>query len=148
MTAAAAAVVAGVRWQGKDDEAVGGRLVPSASPVRVSFMEKDTMQRAAHFVADHDLFRVERRPSGVPYLVSLIGAPPPAATPRPVLVLTGVLGGPPWQGVVEGIPGTQGGVLVLPGSVVNGYKIKAVSESTAIVEGQDTSWTLTLKRGW
>ena len=144
------AVLATYRWHWYGADRDSPVVLAEATPVRVSFLEDDTLVAAAAATVQRDLFRLERRPSGVPYVVNALAvtAPTEPAAPRPVLSLTGVIGGPPWQGVVNGIPGTEGSVLVQVGSVVNGFTVKAVAESTAVIVGPDTTWTLTLKRGW
>lgn len=115
-----------------------------AEPVLV---DGDSLDEASVHVVEHDPFRFARRPSDVPYAPGIELAPLPAA-PKPVLVLTGILGGPPWQGVVEGFPGASGSTVVQEGQVVGDLRVARVSADQVIVEGADTTWTLAVRRAW
>jgi hypothetical protein len=66
--------------------------------------------------------------------------------PKPRLVLRGVLGGPPWEAVLEGIPGREGSVVVRTGEVIGGLTIRAIRNNAVFVQGMDTTWTLTMGR--
>jgi hypothetical protein len=100
------------------------------------------------FVA-RDPFRLERKPSGVPYGPSLDGAPPPPPRPpRPTLVVAGIVGGPPWEALLEGIPGREGSALVRRGDTLSGLRVRSITRDTVRITGMDTTWTLTVRRAW
>lgn len=102
-------------------------------------------------VADHDPFRLERHPSPIPYKAELEGVAPPAAPPKPpkpVLVLSGILGGPPWEALIEGIPGHEGSTVVREGQVISGFTVRSVRRDSVIIRSADTTWRLGLKRSW
>ncbi len=106
----------------------------------------DLGDRVLRIVAG-DPFRLERKPSSVPF-----GAPPSvgAQSARPVRVAPTVSGliGPPWRAVLEGIPGRAGGVLVASGDTVGGYRILRVRSNSVEVQAPDTLWRLTVRRTW
>jgi hypothetical protein len=106
---------------------------------------------AAAATRRRDPFRLERRPTSVRYdpWAPLVPAGPAAPAPsRPALALVGLLGGPPWHALVEGIPGREGGVLMQLGEEVNGIRFRALRGDTVLVSGLDTTWTLTPRRAW
>ena len=98
-----------------------------------------------------DPFRLERQPADVRYNpwepVAVAAAPAPAPV-RPPLALAGLVGGPPWNALVEGIPGREGGVLLQLGDSANGVRFTALRGDTVVLSGFDTTWTLTARRAW
>jgi len=101
--------------------------------------------------AAHDPFRILRHPSPLPYRPELEGiapAPPPPKPPNPVLTLAGVLGGPPWEALLEGVPDHATAVVVREGDRLGGLLIKAVTRDSVIIQSKDTTWHLVIKRGW
>jgi len=100
-------------------------------------------------VVDVDPFRAARHPSPVAYRPDLEGAPPPPPRPpHPVLLLTGIIGGPPWQAVLEGVPGQEGSIVARRGDVFGSLVVRAVKRDTVIVTGMDTTWKLTVRTAW
>jgi hypothetical protein len=65
---------------------------------------------------------------------------------RPTLVLRGIIGGPPWQAIVDGIPGQSAGAIVRQGMAFDAITIRTVTRDTVFVQSPDTSWKLTLAR--
>ena len=97
-------------------------------------------------------FRLDRSPAPVRYAAAPVPGlpmqpPPPPAPPGPVLVLAGVVG-PPWQALIEGIPGRSGAVVVRAGDRVEDLRVLSVTRDRAVIQGTDTTWRLTLKRTW
>lgn len=125
------------------------RAMPSAATAPV-FVDADSLRAAASSAVSRDPFRLERRPSAVAYLAGLAQeAPsPPSAPPRPALLLAGIMGGPPWTAVVDGIPGASGSTVVRQGQVVVSLRVRRVTRDLVIIEGADTTWTLRLARPW
>lgn len=72
----------------------------------------------------------------------------PEAVSRPALILSGVLGGPPWEALIEGVPGREGSILVRPGDSIADLRIRHIAWDTMVVERADSSWTITMKRAW
>jgi hypothetical protein len=63
-------------------------------------------------------------------------------------VLRGIIGGPPWSAILEGIPGREGSVVLRRGDTIAALRVRAVRRDTVVVEGADTTWRLTVKRTW
>jgi hypothetical protein len=104
---------------------------------------------AAELLVARDPFRLERRPAAVAYNPGVENsAPPPPRPARPTLVVTGIIGGPPWEAVLEGIPGRQGSVLVRRGDTLAGLRVRAVGKDSVRIVGMDTTWILTIRRTW
>ena len=117
------------------------------TPRAVTLADPKTISVGSELIASRNPFRLDRRPAMVRF-----GAAPqptrPGSTPRPLaLVLTGTFG-PPWQGVIEGIPGKQGPVLVREGEAFGELRIRSVRRDTVVVQGADTVWKLTVRRPW
>jgi hypothetical protein len=70
----------------------------------------------------------------------------PPAPPKPRLVLRGIVGGPPWDAIVDGIPNREGSYVVRSGDSVSGLKIRSVRADRVTIRGMDTTWILTLGR--
>lgn len=129
-------------------EAQPAPVMPRAAEEPV-MVDSDSLDEAAVYAVEHDPFRLERRPSEVPYAPGIESAPPiPPAPAKPALVLTGIMGGPPWQGIVEGFPGTTGSTVVRPGQLVGQLRVARVTRELVVVEGTDTTWTLRVRRTW
>ena len=113
-------------------------------------IDPDSIARAAAYIVANNPFRLSRQPATVAYSPALEGlAPPPAVRPpRPALVLRGIVGGPPWSAILEGIPGRDGSVMARRGDSLGTLIVRAVGRDTVIIKGADTTWRLTLKRPW
>lgn len=76
------------------------------------------------------------------------GAPAvePAAAPmaRPTLVLRGIVGGPPWTAIIDGLPGQAAGTLAREGSIFDKLLVRTVTAAGVVVQAPDTTWQLTL----
>jgi hypothetical protein len=109
----------------------------------------DALDSAVGEIADRNLFRPERTRAEEQVAATAPG-PTAMAVPsnKPHLVLKGVLGGPPWDAVVEGIPGREGAVVIRVGESVAGVSVRAIRRDTAYVRGFDTTWALPLTRTW
>ncbi|MDB4913989.1 MAG: hypothetical protein JWM95_1633 [Gemmatimonadetes bacterium] len=110
----------------------------------------DSLEAAMAVVARHNLFRSDRMAADVSTL-STPNMPMPMNAPmsnRPRLQLRGILGGPPWDALVEGIPGHDGAVVIRVGQSLSGITVKAVRHDSAFVAGFDTTWALSLRRTW
>ena len=122
-------------------EGTGRLSTASTSP------ESGALTTLAARIVARDPFRLERKPSSVAF-----GATPPAAVPvdpsrRPRLLLSGV-SGPPWQAVLEGIPGREGSVVVRVGDVFGELRVRSIRRDTVVVQGADTTWKLTVRKVW
>ena len=100
-------------------------------------------------LVDADPFRAARHPSPVEYRAELVGAPPPPPRQaKPALSLTGIIGGPPWSAVLDGVPGRQGSTVVQQGDTLGGLKVRSLKRDTVVITGMDTTWRLIVRRAW
>ena len=105
----------------------------------------DTRDEVRRILAG-DLFRRERealQPSAVLAPEQLTSKAP--SQPKPRLSLNGLVGGPPWEAIVEGLPGHEGSYVVRAGDSVGGLKIRSVRHDGATIRGMDTTWVLKLE---
>jgi len=112
-------------------------ILTAAAEPRV--LDADSIAQAVAYVVANDPFRLSRHPATVAY------SPAPVRPPRPNLVLRGIVGGPPWGAILEGIPGRDGNVLVRRGDSLGTLVVRAVGRDTVIIKGVDTTWRLTVK---
>ncbi len=99
-------------------------------------------------IGARDPFRLERRPADVRYgaaprIEAMVQRPP-----RPALVLQGILGGPPWRAVVEGLPGRTGGTVLAEGDSVGPLAVRLVTRDSIVIAGMDTTWVLRIRETW
>jgi len=97
-----------------------------------------------------DPFRLDRKPADVRYnpWEPVAVVPPVAKPPKPPLALAGLLGGPPWNALIEGVPGRETGLLIQLGDSANGVRFVALRGDTVVLAGFDTTWSLTARRPW
>jgi hypothetical protein len=119
-----------------------------AAPIIRAELDADVLDAAAQSVIDGNPFRLSRLPSDIAFSrTPPIGTVVPAVGIRPVLVLKGIVGGPPWQAVLDGIPGAPPGTVVKTGSTFDKLIVRSVTRDTVMVQGPDTTWRLTLRKG-
>ena len=133
------------------------RLWAAASPAVLSMIAvaparptPDSLEAAVDEIADRNLFRPERasaekQQNAQPMMPMAMPQPPSA---KPHLVLRGVLGGPPWDAIIEGVPGREGSVVLRAGQSLGGITVRAVRRDTTYARGFDTTWVLTMARTW
>jgi hypothetical protein len=147
----ALAALAAIGWRRGVPEAPVSRHVLLTAPRALRHIDPDSLSAAASAVAAGDPFRLDRHPATVAYRPELDGTPPPSPPPKPphpVLALAGIVGGPPWEALLSGVPGRDGTVLVRKGDTLGDLKVRAVGRDTVVVQGADTTWKLTLVRPW
>ncbi|MBA3889832.1 MAG: hypothetical protein H0X64_04815 [Gemmatimonadaceae bacterium] len=110
--------------------------------LRVQQPDGDSLTKAVAIITDGDLFRIHR---GDQAPVTGFTAPPAPSAPRPQLALRGLVGGPPWEVLVDGIPGRQGTTVLRVGEEASGVTVTSVRRGTVVAKGYDTTWTLTLR---
>ncbi len=116
-------------------------------------MDTSVVREAARTLRDSNPFRLTRRPSLVAFGTAaqeVEVVPEVTETPvfRPQLRLGGILGGPPWSAIIEGIPGREPGILLMPDEEYEGYRLEEVRPDTVIVSAPDTTYTLVIARPW
>jgi hypothetical protein len=92
-------------------------------------------------------FRAARRPAAMPFdpTVSIKQTVSAAASPRPVLTLSGVVWGIEPAAVVEGLPGVERPRVLRRGEAVGGIKVTRIERDRVGLAGLDTIWTLRVK---
>jgi hypothetical protein len=142
-------VAAGIQWQrvpnaGSSDRGSVASLHPFGPPVPT-----DSLADAADAIVTNDPFRLSNSPASTRYDPAADGASAGsvAAIPqtRPTLVLKAIVGGPPWQAVIDGIPGQSPGTLARAGSKFDRLTVRAVTRDSVIVQGADTTWVLSFR---
>ena len=93
-----------------------------------------------------DPFRLSKAPSMVRY-AAVVDAqtqplPSPSREPLPVLTLRAVAGGPPWQALIEGLPGQPRAVIVRSGNTFEQVTIRAIARDSVVVHSADSTWSL------
>jgi hypothetical protein len=133
------------------------QLWAAASPTLLSVVAvvparpaPDALESAVEEITENNLFRPERasaeqHKSAQPEMPMAMPQPPSS---KPHLVLRGVLGGPPWDAIIEGIPGREGSAVLRTGQSLGGITVRAVRRDTAYARGFDTTWVLPLARSW
>jgi hypothetical protein len=105
---------------------------------------------ATQSIIEANPFRLSRAPSNVAFGITPAARPTVAAAPRAIfnLTLRGIIGGPPWQALVEGIPGRDAATVVKSGDRYGELLFRAVRRDTVVVKSADSTWRLTLARAW
>lgn len=98
-------------------------------------------------------FRLDRRPAAVPFGATSqdedgIEYHPEPEEEQSAPVLRGILGGPPWEALLEGVGGREGSVLVRAGDVIGTLRVRSVGRDTVVVQDAETTWRLTLGDPW
>ncbi len=148
-TSVCASGAAWLRWQqlgtaGIPDRIAVARLRGLAAPIPA-----DSLADAEDAIVTNDPFRLSNSPSAVRYdpatdgtTTGILAGP---AQLRPTLVLKAIVGGPPWQAVIDGIPGQPAGTVARAGSKFDRFTVRVVTRDSVIVQGADTSWVLSFR---
>jgi hypothetical protein len=147
------ALWSGMSWSGGLPPLRANPAPVTAAPGMAQHVPASVLSAAAGAAVERNPFRLERRPAAAAF-----GSQPepefgieyhPEPEPeRPVLVLRGIVGGPPWEALLEGIPDRQGSLLVRSGDVVGELRVRSIGRDTVVVQDADTTWRLTLKTEW
>lgn len=139
--------IASLRWR---ETPLGSRAIeiPDVAPAPDPATTDESLTAAEiDVVAAHDPFRLANTPSRVAFdATGADNGPAFAPAPRPIppnLVLKAIVGGPPWQAIVDGLPGQSSGVIATAGAVFQDLVIRSVTRDRVVVEGRDTAWVLT-----
>lgn len=146
-SSAFAAAAAAVQWGRVDIAGSRNAVMVPGSRLIVSRLPADSIERAADAVVTNDPFRLSNSPPAVRFDPTTDGSRVAAFTAptRPVLVLKAIIGGPPWQAVIDGLPGQSSGTLARAGSKFDQLTVRAVTRDSVIVQGADTSWVLAFR---
>lgn len=140
-----------VQWQEEFVAHQASQTPAHVAPGDVSYWSADSLSQLAQGVYGANPFRLERRPSAVRFDPAAGSFPVTITPPRPappVLRLSGILGGPPWQAVIEGIPGKGGSTLAVSDETFGDLRIVRVTRDSVIIAGPDTTWKLSVRKSW
>jgi hypothetical protein len=141
--------VAWLRW--RQVTAGGVRDHVRVAPLRAlaAPIPDDSLADAEDAIVTNDPFRLSNSPSAVRYdpgsdgaVAGILTGPP---QPRPTLVLKAIVGGPPWQAVIDGFPGQPPGTVARAGSKFDRFIVRVVTRDSVVVQGADTSWVLSFR---
>lgn len=143
--AAVMLAIAALRWQRPTSSETA--LAPVAVTRTVTLPAADSLlARAEEMTVANDPFRLSNTPPEVrfdPRDEGGNGARAVAVIPsRPSFALKGIVGGPPWQAVIDGVPGQPPGVVVREGERLDKLVVRVVTRDSVIIQGPDTAWTL------
>jgi len=147
---AIAATVAVLEARASTRSHAAAAFQPWGSAPALQRVDEGDLEKGAEFSIDNDPFRLARQPATVRYSSAPAAPLPPvaAAAPRPTLILRGIVGGPPWSAILEGVPGREGTTMLRPGDSAGVLVVRSVGRDTVIIKGADTTWRLTVKRTW
>jgi hypothetical protein len=147
-TLALAAVVLGsFGWRGAVPTPVIERSTSAMPASSTDTVDAGQLIAAVDSVVSRDPFRITRRPAPVAFGTQVSpSAPVPPQPERPRLRLAGIIGGPPWEAILEGFPSRAGGIVVRGGDLVGDVRIRRITRDTVVVEASDSTWKLTLQR--
>jgi hypothetical protein len=114
---------------------------------RVGALSDDSLAALLEVAVQRNPFRESRTPSSVELLDGEAASTRSEMTARPTLRLVGIVGGPPWSALLDGMPGREGAVLVAASDTAGDLVIASVDSAQVRVVGRDTVWILTLERG-
>lgn len=141
----AALLAAGLRPPGEAE--IKQSRVAAMSSGAIAILAADSVAAASDYLSANDPFRVSHQPSSVPF-----GAATPVLAQglsRPTLALRGIVGSSGgWSAVLTGIPGHDGTVLLRAGDTIAGLRVRRVAAGSAVIQGRDTLWTLSLEVPW
>lgn len=141
------------RWSSALSAAASATLsIPTVRPSRVDSVT-ERLDSARSSLVDNDMFRLANAPASVRYDPAsdgpaISGSSAPVAPPpfRPAMTLKAIVGGPPWQAIIDGLPGQPPGTIARTGSTFDRLTVRAVTRDSVIVQGPDTSWVLAFRK--
>ena len=144
------AVAAGTWYRALRPHEVPAPAIWPVEPVPPS-LAPDSLGVLTTRIVGGDLFRLARKPALVAYRQRADTQPARAAAvapPKPPLSLAGIVGGPPWAALLDGVPGHDASLVVHQGDSVAGLRVRRIAPNGVIVTGMDTTWRLLVKRVW
>ena len=145
-------VAGGQRWRHAVPVADPPAGAAATVPPEPRVVPPARLAAAGRAVTGGNPFRLDRAPAPIGFnqppgmMPGMPGPYVPPPPPRPQLSVTGIVG-PPWQAVLEGVPGREGtGVVVRRGDVLGDLRIRDVTRTTVVVSAPDTTWRLTVRR--
>jgi hypothetical protein len=140
-----------VRWRdavppvGHQSIGMGSTLTSATDSLEAVLAE------AEELTVTNDPFRLANAPASVrfnPTSDNVAGGSVAIVAPplRPTMTLKAIVGGPPWQAIVDGIPGQPQGTLVRAGNAFDKLVARAVTRDSVVIQGPDTAWVLSFRK--
>jgi hypothetical protein len=141
--------IAVMRWRAARVETSVASAPRPASVATLATIDAGSLAQSASAARDHDPFRLSRVPAEIAFVPRSVAAAAPAAAPsfRGPLHLRGIVGGPPWQAIVDGLPGQPPGTVVSAGKTFDKIVVRSITRDTVVIQAPDTVWRLTLNKG-
>jgi hypothetical protein len=118
---------------------------PMLAPRRLEATDS-VLDAAEDDLVSNDPFRLSNTPADVRFDPSVEAAAGVVTAPtlrvRPVMTLKAIVGGPPWQAIVDGIPGQPAGAVLRQGNAAGIFSIRRVTRDSVVIQGPDTIWVL------
>jgi hypothetical protein len=140
-----------IRWRAAEPVVVArSAQIPRLLSTAVDTADS-ALVNAEEAIASNDLFRLANAPAAVRFDVAgepgvdIVGVSQPAAI-RPTMTLKAIVGGPPWQAVVDGLPGQPANTLVRTGATYDKLVARQVTRDSVVIQGPDTTWVLSFRR--
>ncbi|HMC56659.1 MAG TPA: hypothetical protein VKH19_15890 [Gemmatimonadaceae bacterium] len=116
-----------------------------AVPPSIERVDARTLASRVQLVLDANPFRISHKQADVAFArrAQSVNAAPPI---RPAFVLKGIVGGPPWRAVIDGIPGALPGTVVSSGNTFDKLVVRSVTRTDVVIQGPDTTWKLSLAK--
>jgi hypothetical protein len=139
--------LAAQRWRAASPPQLPRRRIALAHAATRPRPNDSVLADAEDATVSNDPFRLANAPAAVRFDPAVEGESPSPLVPvvRPTLVLKAIIGGPPWQAVIDGIPGQPPGTIAGPGARFDKLVIRSVTRDTVVVQGPDTTWSLAFK---
>ncbi|HTI62342.1 MAG TPA: hypothetical protein VL524_02455 [Gemmatimonadaceae bacterium] len=154
LAAAVCAVLSGaavVRWH--DAAPSASAPVATVPPIAPTFADSldEALASAEESIVSNDPFRLANIPAAVRYdpgdeLALSASGVSQLAPLRPTITLKAIVGGPPWQAVVDGLPGQPANTVVQAGSRYDKLVARSVTRDSVVIQGPDTTWVLSFRR--
>ena len=142
-------MVTGVlRWHAASPRVASDPQPVAALHRRSNVISDSALEEAEGLAVTNDPFRLSNSPPETRFDPSSDGsvrafAPAPV---RPVFALKAIVGGPPWQAVIDGIPGQPAGTVARMGDRYDKLVVRFVTRDSVVIKGPDTSWVLLFGR--
>jgi hypothetical protein len=134
-------------WAAVPNLTIDPQVLPDTPPP-ISATDTTVLGALAATIQAQNPFRIGRTPSDVRFdpmepVPMNAESTDSVIISRPALILVGILGGPPWNALVDGIPEHHGSVLLRLGEQAGGIRFDQIRGDTVVLAGHDTTWTLT-----
>lgn len=148
-TTAVFLLAAAARWHGGAPSVVAETFTVAPVRARALSASDSALDEAEDLTVTNDPFRLSNAPPDTRYdpvneaAQTARGFTPPV---RPSFALKAIVGGPPWNAVIDGIPGQPAGTVTRQGAQFDKFVVRSVTRDSVIIQGPDTSWVLRFGR--